>query len=182
MAAADDLAEPSQLPARRSTRWRWAIAAAVATAAVAIVAIIVRPSRGGDEGDIAAKDAPITLTIHRVGGSLANGDVVMPGQGIRFEVHTARKGYVAIVGLDGFNKTTVYYPNASNVPAAFDPATAAVLPAAIRLDETPGDQRFYAVYADEPFSIDAVAAAMRERRPLPAGVVATAVVLRKAAK
>jgi len=159
-------------------------ATALATAAAAIAVIIVRPNRGDE--DIAVKGEPITLTIHRAGGPgsqpLATGDVVLPGDRIRFEVHAARRGYVAIVGVDGSGATTVYVPFASSDPVDFDPATGAVLPGAIKLDATPGDEHFYAVYASERFSIDSVAAALREHRALPAGVVAAEVVLHKATK
>ena len=164
--------------------WRWALPAVLAAAAAAIFIFVIRPKSSDD--DIIVKGEPVTLTIHRAeaAGSrpLASGDVVHPGDRIRFEVTAAKKGYVAVVGIDGSGATTVYFPFASSVPVDFDPAAGAVLPGAIQLDATPGDERFFAVYGLEPFSVDTVVAALRARRALPGGITAAEVILRKADK
>src|SRR5204863_72309 len=63
--------------------------------------------------------------------------------------------YVAVVGIDGSGAATAYYPFGSREPAAIAPGGDAVLPGAIALDAAPGDERFYAVFAERPFAIDA---------------------------
>jgi hypothetical protein len=176
-------ARASLMPAPRRW-WRWALPAVLAAAAAAIFVFVIRPK--GDDDDVLVKGEPVTLTIHRAEASgsrpLASGDVVHPGDRIRFEVTAAKKGYIAIVGLDGSGATTVYFPFASSVPVDFDPAAGPVLPGAIQLDATPGDERFFAIYALQPFSIDTVITQLRARRAFSGGITAAEVILHKVDK
>jgi len=73
----------------------------------------------------------------------------------------------------------VYYPYGGSAATAFDPATGRLLPGAIALDATPGDEHFTAVFARKPFGLDAVIAAIRAHLTLPAGISAAEVVLHK---
>ena len=59
---------------------------------------------------------------------------------------------------------------------AFDPK-ARLLPGAIALDATPGDERFYALYSPTPFAFDIVLPAIEQNQPLPPGISKAEVVL-----
>lgn len=160
--------------------------AAVAAAAVLVVFAGGR-DRGGGGGAMRndeppAQGAAISLIVHAAGSPdrpLGPGDTVQPGARLRLEIRAARRGYVAVLGVDGSGEVTVHYPPAGMAPAGFDPRDR-MLPGATAFDATPGDERLVAVHAEQPFSLDAVVAAVRAGGALPAGVVSSEVVLHKA--
>jgi hypothetical protein len=172
-------------PEKRSW-WKWLVPASALAAAAAVVLVFMR--RGGEgtpppDDDIQVKGDEISLVVHAqsgAGGSrrLASGDDVMPGDKLRFEVNAAKPGYVAVVGIDGSGELTVYHPGNGTGPIAFDPA-ARLLPGAIALDATPGDERFYAIYSEQPFAFDVVLPLVEDNSPLPPTISRAEVVLNK---
>ena len=171
------------------TRWLL-LGAGLAAVAAAAVLVVFAGGRGGGGGaggprdpDPPAQGAAISLIVHVEAGAedrvLRPGDAVQPGARLRFEVHAGRRGYVAVLGVDGAGEVTVHYPPGGLAPAGFDPRDR-LLPGAAALDATPGDERLVAVYAERPFSLDATLAAVRARRPLPAGVTSSEIVLHEA--
>lgn len=172
-------------PARRAVRWPWLVSGGLfAAAAAAALLVVLRPSPGpGSDDDRRFKGGEVTLMVYAADAAgsrrLATGDTVVPGDEIRFDVMVPAAGYIAVVGIDGTGATTVYYPYGGSAPAAIDPGTAGVLPGAIALDAAPGDERFYAVFAERPFVIDAALfAGLRSGHP-PAGAATAEVVLQK---
>jgi hypothetical protein len=168
---------------RNATRRAWLVPAGALAAAALVLVIVLRGRSPAIEADLRPKGGSIGLSIHVATGSgsrtLATGEPVHPGDRIRFEVSAPRAGQVAIVGLDGAGVSTVYYPSGGRTSAAIDPGAGAVLPGAVRLDATPGDERIYAVYAERPFAIDdALVAALRAGDPAP-GIAVVSVVLHK---
>ncbi len=166
--------------------WRWLVpAGALAAAAAAVLVFLKRP--GGDDGpiggdDIRVKGDDITLVVHLATGAdsrrLASGDTVAPGDRIRFEVNAQKPGFVAIIGIHGSGEPTIYHPDHGTGPTAFDPAERLV-PGAIQLDPTPGDEHFYAVYSATPFVLDAVIPALAGNSAMPPGVAKAEIVLHK---
>lgn len=162
--------------------WRWAMTGGVLAAAAATLLLVLhRRDPGGqgiDDDDLRTKGSGITLVIHTPTRELATGDAVAPGEKIRFEIGAPARGYVAVFGVDGAGATTIYYPFGATAPGLYDPAATRLLPGAIELDAIAGTERFYAVYAAQPFAIDAVAHALVEKRSV-AGVSSAEVVLKK---
>ena len=171
----------------RAAWLRWLVPASALAAAAAVLLVFLRRGDHGNalpgEDDMQVKGDEVTLVVHLAtdGTSkrLANGDGVKPGDHLRFEINAGKPGYVALVGIDGSGQPTVYHPDGGGTPAAFDPAKTLV-PGAIELDATPGDERFFAVYARSPFVIDEVVAGLAGRGVLPPGVAKAEVVLHKA--
>ena len=161
----------------RATWWRW-IWAGGALAAAAAVLLVVMFRKGGApaDDDLGIKGGEITLVIHGESKRFASGDAVVPGARIRFEVATPRQGYVAVVGVDGAGATTVYVPYGGAQAAS---SGGGLLPGAIALDATPGTERFFAVYGEHPFTLDAVVSALRGGKPLPPGLTSAEVTLHK---
>jgi hypothetical protein len=128
------------------------------------------------------KGDAISLVVHRqaADGSthLTSGDIVTAGDRLRFEINAGKPGFVAIVGIDGSGTPTVYHPAEGSNAAAFDPKDR-VLPGAIELDATPGDERFFAIYSETSFALDVVVPALAKHAPLPAGLSSSEVVLHK---
>ena len=165
-------------PKKLATWWRWVFTGGALAAAAAAILLIVRRDDKPVEDDIGIKGGDVALIIHTEGRQLASGDTVQPGERIRFEVNAGRRGYVAIVGIDGAGAQTIYFPFKGTQPAAIDPKIDRILPGAVKLDATPGDETFYALYSEQPFMLDAALPAVRGGA-LPSGVVLAEVVLRK---
>jgi hypothetical protein len=164
-------------PPPRRVWWRWVLSGGALAAAVAALLLFIRREKPVDEPDLQIKGNAISLVIHTPTRQLATGDKVLAGERIRFELVAPTKGYVVIVGVDGSGKSTVYHPYGGSEAAPFDPA-AAILPGAIQLDATPGDEMFYAYYSEEPFAVQSVLPAAPDTR-IPYRVNVAHVVLRK---
>jgi len=165
-------------PRKLATWWRWVFAGGALAAAAAVLLIIIRRPDTATEDDIGVKGGDVALIIHTENRQLASGDTVQPGDKLRFEINAGRRGYVAIVGIDGAGAQTVYFPFQGTAPAAIDPTVDRILPGAVKLDATPGDEKFYALYSEQPFALDAVLPALRGAT-LPAGIARAEVVLHK---
>jgi hypothetical protein len=173
---------------RRSTPARWAASAGIVAAAAAVVLLVVarRPGADGGDDDLRSKGDSIALIMYAAGAEgtaggrrLATGDTVRPGDRVRFEVRVPDRGYVAIVGIDSPGNATIYYPFGGRAPAAIDPRSGGVLPGAIALDATPGNERFFAVYAARPFALDPALFAGLRTGAAPHGVAIAGVTLGK---
>jgi len=171
-------------PVRRSAPPRaWLVSAGALAAAALVLVLVLRGRSPGTDDDLQPKGGTIGLVVHVAAGSdsrpIASGDPVHPGDQIRFEVSVPHPGHVAVVGIDGSGASTVYYPFGGRAPASIDAGTGAVLPGAVRLDATAGDERIYAVYAERPFVLgDELFAALRSGAT-PPGTTTTSVVLHK---
>ena len=165
-------------PRKLASWWRWVFAGGALAAAAAALLIIVRRPDKTVEDDIGVKGGDVALIIHTEHRQLASGDTVQPGDKLRFEINAGRPGYVAIIGIDGAGAQTVYFPFQGTAPAAIDPTVERILPGAVKLDATPGDERFYALYSEQQFVLDAVLPALRGAK-LPVGVTSAEVVLHK---
>jgi hypothetical protein len=154
------------LPGRRASRRIW-LAAGGALAAAALAILVVRhpgsagPDAGPDDDpdDTRVKGGSVGLVVHVATGAgsraIAGEGPVHAGDRIRFEVSAPRAGYVAVIGLDPSGRSTVYYPFGGAAPARLDAGAGPVLPGAIELDAAEGDEHVVAVYAEQPFALDA---------------------------
>ena len=171
-------------PEKRS--WlRWFIPVSALAAAAAVILVVIRRGNegsGGGLGDTQVKGDEISLVVHRASGDgstrLATGDAVHAGDRIRFEINVGKSGFVAIIGIDGTGQPTIYHPDHGTAPVAFDPKEH-LLPGAIELDATPGDEKFFAIYGERPFAFDVVVPALATGTSLPPGLSKAEVVLQK---
>jgi hypothetical protein len=152
--------------------------ASVLAAAAAILLVFLRRGDhpGHQDDDIQLKGGEVTLIVHKaVPGStseeLESGDTVRAGDRLRFEIDAPKPGYYAVVGIDGTGNLTVYYPEGPTA-AKYTPDDRLV-PGAIQLDATPGDEHFIVVYSLTSFSTSIL------NKPLPANLSQAEVVLHK---
>ncbi len=169
-------------PRQRWRSWlRWLAPVGTLAAAAAVLVFFLgkkaAPERLGDD-DLRTKGDDISLVIHGEDHQLSTGDTVTPGTKIRFEVQGGKQGFIAIVGIDGSHMTTVYYPYGAHDATAIG-LDNRLLPSAIQLDATPGDETFYALFSLRPFALDPVVPALNGETALPAGIVMSRVVLHK---
>ncbi len=157
-------------------RYLWVPVAAALAAVVAVVAL--RPSVAPVEPEFGIKGA-LTLTVHRKtqAGSevLARGMSLTSGDSIRFEVKTPKPGYVAIVGTEASGRPTVFVPSTGTDALKMERASE-VLPEAIELDDSPGPERFTALWSAEPFVLQTVMNALAQGVPLERAVPSVKVV------
>jgi hypothetical protein len=166
---------------RRPFWLRWLLPIGTLAAAAAALVFFLQSKKPaaprGDDDDFRTKGDDISLIIHGEAQPLLSGDVITAGAKIRFEAQGSKPGFIAIVGIDGTQQTTVYYPYGATDATKI--TTDRMLPGAIQLDATPGDETFFAMFSTKPFSIDAVLPAVRGTGKLPAGVAMSRVVLHK---
>lgn len=141
-----------RMPDKPKRSWlRWLAPGFALAAAAAIAVMVLRPK--AHDPDIILKGGDVALIVHRatsgVSERLDDGDTVAVGDRIRFEVDAPRKGYVALVGVDGTGKQTVYYKDVPYTPEN------RLLPDAIQLDATPGDEHFTLLFSTQPFDVTA---------------------------
>lgn len=141
-----------RMPDAPKKNWlRWLVPAMGLAVAAAIAVVVVRPKDDGD--DIRLKGGDVTLVVHRatsgVSERLDDGDTVAPGTRIRFEVDAPRAGFVTIIGVDGSGKETLYFENVAYTPEN------RLMPGALELDATPGDERFALLFSTTKFDAKA---------------------------
>jgi hypothetical protein len=173
-----------ELAPRKFNWMRWMVSGgALAAAAAMILVVMNRKTEPKVPDDDYQTKGDVSLILHVANGAeskrLADGDTVTPGARIRFEVDTGKPGYVAVVGIDGAGKTSVYYPFGGEKPAPIDPRVDRLLPGAIELDATPGDEKFYVLYSEKSFEVPAQFPGLRGEVRLSAAVKTAEIVLHK---
>ena len=131
-------------------RWSWRPLLGLAAAAAACLLLLV-PSM--EAPGVRTKGGPwFSVIARRADGSIDRvlpGDSLAPGDAIRFEVRAGEPAVVAVLGIDAAGAVTPYVEG-----IALEPGEPAVLPGAIRLDETLGPERLVALFCPTPIDRD----------------------------
>jgi len=155
-------------PSARLRRWwsetsaglRWAPVAAALVLTAGTFAYKARgPSSVDQEPAVAIKGGPALHLFVRRGDRVFAphpGDVLAPGDAVRFVVEPAGRRYLLVVSLDGAGKVSVYHPfgGAESAPLASDARVE--VPGSVVLDRAPGPERIFAVFSNAPVSAAAV--------------------------
>ncbi len=163
-------------PAPRRAARRWAATAVAAAALAAAAVIAVRPGLEGERTKGAAAPAWSAFVLHDGAVRRAGpGEVVAPGDALRFAVTAPAPGYVAVLSLDPVGRASVYYPaGAEAAPVAGGGEVA--LPLATRLDATVGEERLFGLSCPAPVTLEPLRAELERSgrlEPLPAGCQVT---------
>jgi hypothetical protein len=102
------------------------------------------------------------------------GEVVAPGDALRFAVTAPAPAFVAVLSVDAAGRASVYFP----AGARAEPVTAGTdvpLPLATRLDATLGRERVVGLFCDHPALLEPVRAALEGTAAdaVPAGCTVT---------
>jgi hypothetical protein len=148
-------------PARRAPRALWLGLGAGGLAAAAAVLLLAR----APEGDRTKGGVGLGMWVQHDGQvrRAGPGEVVAPGDAIRFAVTTPAPSYVAVLSLDPAGRASVYFPAgplAERVMAGAD----LPLPLATRLDATVGEERVLGLFCDRPVELEPVRAALEAGR------------------
>lgn len=180
------LALPSSAPGRRR-RWLWpAVATTSAALAAAAIAVAVTHSDRDDAwgpGIRSKGGARVGFFVKR-GDAVregAPGEIVRPGDSLRFTYSSARAAYLAIVSVDGAERVTVYFPRAA-VAEQVEPGQDRELPGSTILDDTLGEESIYALFCERPEELGplrAAFAASPRTPPIPEGCAVDRVTIEK---
>jgi anti-sigma factor RsiW len=141
-------------PARtRGGWWRWAVPAVVACAAI----VLVLSLRSHDElgGTRIKGGAKLGFYVDRGGHVAAGavGEVLHPGDRVRFTITTREPGYLVIASVDASSRITVFYADGQRA-AAIVVGVDQLLPDSIELDDTLGRERVVAVFCDHSIAVE----------------------------
>jgi hypothetical protein len=143
----------------RAARPRGVIALAAGLAAAAAVVLVLRTDAPGER----AKGSGVGVSMYVLHGDAVRkagpGEVVAPGDAVRFAVTTPAPGYVAILSLDPAGRASIYFPQglrAAPVEAGAD----VPLPTATRLDATVGEERVVALLCERAIELEPLRAAL----------------------
>jgi len=149
-------APPLQLPRRNGQR---AATVGVAAAALAAAALLAFQPQG-----VRSKGAQASLGMYIQHGQAVRralpGEVVAPGDSVRFAYSSREPRELAILSVDGAGVATVYFPDGPetvSVPAAED----APLPLATELDGVLGEERVVALFCERPRALEPVREALQ---------------------
>jgi hypothetical protein len=171
-------------PLRRWARRGALVALPLAAAAAALVAFLPRAPVVAPLDETRSKgSARIDYFVKR--GELvtrgAQAGALRPGDLLRFTYSIDRPAYLALVDVDQ-SGARVYFPAGAARAAAIAAGADVALDFSVELDETPGDERVYAVFCPQPFELEPLRRqlAARSTAAAPAGCAVYALVLRKA--
>jgi hypothetical protein len=142
-------------PRRNSTRWTLPAMALAAAAALVVSARV----RRNDELTATTRTKGVLsldLVLRRPSGETtrpAQGDTVLPGDALRFEITPAHAGFVTVLGLDAAGVVSVYAP-ASESKIQLEPGARTVLPGSIVADRTLGPERIVALLCTQARPVD----------------------------
>jgi len=134
--------------APRARRWP---AAGVALAAAASLLLLVRAPGERPKGSGFA----LGMYVEHAGEvrKALPGEVIAPGDAVRFAVTTQAKAYVAVLSLDPKGRGSVYFPLAARAEAV-EPGGEVALPLGTRLDATVGEERIVGLFCSSPVELE----------------------------
>lgn len=149
----------AELARRTGARPPWRAWLGVGLAAAAALFVFVRlPAREPDGERTKGADESISVHVLHAGKvrRAGDGDEVMAGDALRFTTTSVRACAFALYGYDARGRLDGY--------ARIDrlaPGRDVALPSSVLLDDTPGEERFSALFCDAPPDAAALAEALR---------------------
>ncbi|HMI93789.1 MAG TPA: hypothetical protein VK509_20590 [Polyangiales bacterium] len=147
----------------------WISAGLIAMGLIATATLlVVRPTAVPDDQPTHRKGgAQLGFFVERAGLAQPGvaGQVVHPGDRIRFSYSSDRAAYLAIYGRDASGTASVYYPagaDAARVPEGYG----ALLDSAVELDGVLGAEIVFALFCPDAFALEAPRAALAGRGSL----------------
>ncbi len=167
---------------QRRRLWLLPAFAAPLVAAAAMMLLRVAPPA---QDDFAAKGG-VSLVVYLKQGErslrLESGAAVAPGASLRFEVRAGGPGFAAVLSRDPVGEVSAYYPFGSEWAELYDPASP-LLPGAVELDASKGQERLVAIVAGGRFRLAPVLEALKTggslQQALPSGAQVVELVLTK---
>lgn len=147
-------------------RWRWIFAALIPAFAAALVLFAVSaPPELAQQDDTRFKGATVVLEawLDTPQGPklLEDGDVVAPGDVLQLRFDAGPMPWVTFAGRDSTGAVEIY----ASLPSRDESGGIQRAPFGLTLDETPGLQRFYALFTEHRPSPDEVKGVIERQSP-----------------
>ena len=158
--------------------WAWAWAGGAAAAAACVALALAMPARLGHRQRGAGADGPeIALKGGRASASatpglrmfarrdgrvfaVSDGARLRSGDEVRFVAEAGGYPYLLLASIDGAFKVNIYFPFDGERSGAVRPGAANELPDSVRLDESPGPERLFALFSRAPLAAADVRASL----------------------
>ena len=146
-----------------------AAAAAVVVMGAAAAALAPRIFQGREPTDvIRVKGLPPHLLVYRKSPAeqverLESGTLARDHDQVQLAYQAAGRRYGVIVSVDGRGVVTRHLPVSGAQAVLLKPGPPVPLPESYELDDAPAFERFYLITAEEPFPIERVLTAVRQR-------------------
>ncbi len=179
--ARDPMAEPpralagwwrrllQQLRLGSSSPKAWAAAAMVVAGVALVVALLPRepaPDRTRDPIHANRFKGEVVLEMHALRGDevveVAAGEALQPGDRIQFTYTSGPLNHLVLVGVDGNDVISRYYPDEGGYSIPVVPGSEMILEDSLVLDDAPGPEVFVALFSDQPVDATEVERATRE--------------------
>lgn len=164
---------PSRVaPVRKRAALYAAASSALALAAAAL--LFLRPAPRAPEGGTRAK-GPRSIGFYVKHGAAvrrgAHGEVVAPGDALRFTYSSERRGYLAVLSFDGARRASVYYPSDAAHTVPIEPGRDVPLPISTVLDGVLGQETLLGVFCETAVALEPLRRALEAdpRAPPPPG-------------
>lgn len=178
------LPAPVRTP-RRSWVWPVAGAATVAVAAAAVLLVLPGEEQPSQESSGVRRKGGERIGVFVKHGQAvrqgASGEVVQPGDSLRFSYATDEPSYLALISVDGADRVTVYFPHAGTAQAV-EPGRDVALPGSTILDDTLGSETIYGLFCNHAAELEPVRAAFAaspREPPIPEGCVVDRLLIEK---
>jgi hypothetical protein len=156
--AADFAASAPPLQKRPAPR-RIGVWATAATALAATLLITLWPHAG-----VRRKGPPVSVGMYVQHGQAVRralpGEVVAPGDALRFVYSSAEPAYLAILSVDGAGTASVYFPDGP-LAVSMPMAEEAALPLGTQLDGVLGAEEVVALFCQQPLQLEPVRQALQ---------------------
>jgi len=146
---------------RRGRRWHWHVLLVQGlSVGAAIVLLLVLQGEAvlrffRTDTDVTVKGAVVLVMYRRegdIGTPVPASGRLAPNDILHFEVKAQSRGFVAVLSRDAQGTVSVYYPFDGVAGAPYD-ASQPLLPDAVELDDTLGQEDVYAVHSPQPFHL-----------------------------
>jgi hypothetical protein len=150
----------------RGLRWAWLAGLMVPAAVVAVLFLRPRsPVVPAPPPTIGIKGAPSLAAVARHGERVfpVTPQVPLaPGDQVRFVLEPGPHRFALVVSVDGGGRASVYHPYQGAESAEVTPNQRQEVPGSIVLDGSPGPERVYVLYSDQPLASGDVAGALQD--------------------
>lgn len=142
-------------------RFGLALAGASALAGLLLIVLTGLPEPPAGERDTVVAKGGLSLQVHleRGGeaGPLAAEEVVHPGDRLKFQVDVPRPGHLMVLGIEADGRAYPCHPaDGTDRSREVDAGKTQVLPGAIRLDDSLGEEWLHLVHCPHAFTLSQV--------------------------
>jgi hypothetical protein len=184
-AFAAPLVVPRPARAARARRFQTVAFGASALALAAALFLVVRSKpRPDTPGETTRSKGSSHIGFYvKHGGAVtlgAPGQIVAPGDALRFVYSTGEAKHLAVLSLDGARHASVYYPS-GGAAERIEPGRDQALPRSTILDATLGKETLYGLFCDAPVTLEPLRADLEATGmvPSPPGCEVDAVEIEK---